>query len=158
MPYKDYETQKAHAREYYAKNKDRVKEQRKSASEIYRKVNREKLNARSKAWYEANKSRAHAYTIAWYKNNPHIACANTNKREASKISRTPVWLTDDDLFIIKEAYLLARQRTLSMGVKWHVDHIIPLRGMLVSGLHVPSNLQVIPAKLNLVKNNKYTPA
>ena len=56
---------------------------------------------------------------------------------------------------IKQAYELAILRTKKFGFLWHVDHIIPLNGVNVSGLHVIENIQVIPAAENLLKNNKY---
>jgi 5-methylcytosine-specific restriction endonuclease McrA len=43
----------------------------------------------------------------------------------------------------------------STGVQWHVDHIIPLQGKNVSGLHVPENLQVIQGSLNIKKGNRF---
>lgn len=78
------------------------------------------------------------------------------KRRAAKLSRTPVWLTEEDTWLIKEFYLLAEEREKYIGIKWHVDHIIPLQGKLVSGLHIPQNLQVISAKENISKSNKFT--
>jgi hypothetical protein len=69
--------------------------------------------------------------------------------------RIPKWITPKDIKVMKKLYAQATRKTLATGVKYHVDHIIPLRGKLVSGLHVPSNLQVISAKENLVKNNTY---
>lgn len=78
----------------------------------------------------------------------------TARRRASRIKRTPEWLKEDDFWIIKEAYNLAKLRSKMFGFKWHVDHIIPLQGRLASGLHVPTNLQVIPWLDNQKKHNK----
>jgi hypothetical protein len=69
--------------------------------------------------------------------------------------RTPKWLTKDDLWMIKEAYDLSSLRTKMFEFSWHVDHVIPLQGETVNGLHVPTNLQVIPGTINLSKKNKY---
>ena len=77
------------------------------------------------------------------------------RRRAARIQRIPKWLTKDDLWLIKEAYELAALRTKMFGFKWHVDHIIPLQGKTVSGLHMIENLQVIPEKHNLSKHNKF---
>jgi hypothetical protein len=57
--------------------------------------------------------------------------------------------------VIAQAYELAALRTKMFGFQWEVDHAIPLQGKKVSGLHVPTNLQVIPATMNRQKNNRY---
>jgi hypothetical protein len=80
------------------------------------------------------------------------------KRRCAELKRTPAWLTENDRWMIEQAYELSVLRTKLFGFSWHVDHVIPLQGKYVSGLHVPTNLQVIPATENLRKANKHLPA
>ena len=77
--------------------------------------------------------------------NKTTKLANSKKRKLAKINRTPVWA---DLEKIKEIYN-------KCPTDYHVDHIIPLQGKLVSGLHVENNLQYLTATENLKKSNKY---
>lgn len=66
-----------------------------------------------------------------------------------------VWFTDElTKLVTEEAHSLRIMRNKLTNFDWHVDHVIPLNGKNVSGLHIWSNLQVIPATLNLSKRNK----
>jgi len=121
-----------------AENKDH--EGNRLAKEKYRINNRDKVNAATAKWAKNNRGKVMAYDA---------------KRKADKIQRTPKWLTEDDHWMIAQAYDIAALRTKTLGFPWHVDHIIPLRGKRVSGLHVPLNLQVIPWVDNLSKSNRY---
>ena len=76
------------------------------------------------------------------------------KRHADKLRRTPPWA---DTKAISAIYEQAQTLTELTGIPHHVDHVIPLRGKLVSGLHVETNLRVIPSHENQKKWNKFTP-
>ena len=76
-------------------------------------------------------------------------------RKLAKINRTPNWLTKDQKRQIEIEHQLAAWCTKVTGIKYHVDHIVPLQGKTVSGLHVPWNLQVIPASDNHKKSNRF---
>lgn len=73
---------------------------------------------------------------------------------AKRTKSTPVWQTHEDRRNIRAVYKMAKRLSKCLGVEHHVDHIVPLKGESVCGLHVPWNLQAIPAKLNLSKSNK----
>lgn len=114
--------------------------------------------ARSAEWRAANPDKVKAQTPlkrAYAKANPEKSAANLAKRRAAKLQRTPIWLSTDDFWLIEQAYEIAALRSKATNIAWHVDHIFPLQGELVSGLHVPTNLQVIPWFENLSKANKF---
>jgi 5-methylcytosine-specific restriction endonuclease McrA len=74
------------------------------------------------------------------------------KRHASKLQRTPPWA---DMQAIRALHAEAQRMTMETGVAHHVDHIVPLRGRLVSGLHVHNNLQILTGSENSSKWNKF---
>jgi hypothetical protein len=119
------------------------------------KANPEKIKANTAERYKNNPDKQKAASAAWDKANPGKATAKSNKRRSAKLQRTPAWLTPFDLLKIKCIYQVAAMRTRESGEVWHVDHIIPLQGKNVSGLHVPSNLQIIRGVENLKKNAQF---
>jgi hypothetical protein len=89
------------------------------------------------------------------KNNKDKAAARGAKRRALKILATPTWLSASHYDEMRDLYTKSSQIAELTGILFHVDHIVPLQGELVCGLHVPWNLQVIPAYENLSKSNKH---
>lgn len=83
-----------------------------------------------------------------------VGCAKTAKRNAEVDRATSKWA---DLDKIKSIYRLAEKITKATGMQHHVDHIVPLHGKTVSGLHNEFNLQILTATENLKKHNKYWP-
>lgn len=77
----------------------------------------------------------------------------TSKRRAAKINATPKWLTQEQKTKIADFYWMAKDLQAVTGEVYEVDHIIPLQGKNVCGLHVPWNLQILPADLNRKKSN-----
>ena len=73
------------------------------------------------------------------------------KRRAAELQATPAWADGQQ---IQNIYRVARSLELKTGTKQHVDHIIPLRGKTVCGLHVEANLQVLSAPENIRKGNR----
>jgi hypothetical protein len=95
-----------------------------------------------------------AYNKAYQKANLHIKNAQTAKRKAAKLQATPLWV---DFEAIKAIYKQCAERTRITGIPHAVDHILPLQGKKVCGLHVAANLQILSATDNLKKSNKLLP-
>lgn len=108
-------------------------------------------------WRAANPSKAAASVAAWRKANPDKTAAYTASRKASKLQRTPKWLSLKQLALIEEMYLNAKLMSAFDGQIYHVDHIVPLQGKTVSGLHVPWNSQLLTASENASKHNRTWP-
>ena len=122
---------------------------------VWRKNNPNKVKQHNDTQYTNNTQKIKDSVRRWGKNNPVKILVATRKQQAKRLMRCPKWLTSDDHWMIQQAYELAALRTKVFGFSWHVDHIVPLQGKLVSGLHVPHNLQVIPGIENVRKANYF---
>lgn len=91
----------------------------------------------------------------WRQRNKGTVNSWTAFRYARKKQRTPLWLSDTDIEKIKCYYQVAAMYTKEGIETWSVDHIVPLNGNIVSGLHVPYNLRVIPQVENSSKGNNW---
>jgi 5-methylcytosine-specific restriction endonuclease McrA len=110
----------------------------------------------AEAWRSPAKHKiVKSYRYAADNNNKPRRNAITAKRHSAKLKRTPPWLTEYHLSQIKRFYQEAKELESSTGIKHHVDHIVPLQGKNVSGLHVPWNLQILTAVENCSKNNSF---
>ena len=162
----------AQQKEYREANKDKILAQQKA----YREANKEKILAQKKAYREANKDKIKAYREAnkdkikayceankdrFSVNYKAWALANYDKiREKNLLRRKlknklqrPSWYNSK---LVNKIYNKCHKLNKIAGfIKYHVDHIVPLQGKNVSGLHVQGNLQIILASVNISKGNKF---
>lgn len=138
----------------------------------WRAANPDKLRAYSKKWIEANPEKRAEAVKNWRKRNPEkVAAMNakagarwskenagrrnalTNKRRAALRQRMVPWADHEAIAAVYED---AARLTRETGVPHEVDHIVPLQGRLVSGLHVHQNLRVILRSENRAKQNRWS--
>lgn len=135
--------------QYKKDNPEYVAKQREKAAEWF------KNNPDYKdQWYQDNKGAISISRAKYYKDNTDVLKARNAKSRAARLKRAVDWADD---WKIRQFYIVAQKLTDMYGVEFHVDHIIPLQGKLVSGLHVENNLQIITATENLRKHNKFIP-
>jgi hypothetical protein len=123
-------------KQYRRENAAKIKKTTKNCKE----KNPEKYRQLKKQWFAANKDKKRMYRLDYL---------------ARKKNRKPVWFGELDAFVMSEAHNLANLRKHFFGFQWSVDHVIPMRGKKVSGLHVYNNVQVIPSAVNSQKHNSY---
>jgi superfamily II RNA helicase len=120
----------------------------------------------AKKWYQENKEHRYQYNAeyyaqdreqqlarraAWAKDNPGKVNALISKRTHRINNQTPPWANLD---AIREIYERAATLTQETGIKHHVDHMIPIQGKTVCGLHWEGNLQILTATENQKKSNR----
>lgn len=124
----------------------------KAAGKRYYEKNRQAVIARAAARPAEEKRRLQAE----YKDrNVDVVRADTSVRKRRHREATPKWLTPAERLQMRNLYVQARKMTELTRERYVVDHIVPLRGESVCGLHVPWNLRVITQEENLKKSNKH---
>lgn len=137
------EEKKEYHRTYYQNNKIKWQGLRKWA------LNNPEKNRESKAaWRARNREKHNSYNRLWSKRNKGKVTAYARAYQLLKLHRIPKWLSDKDRQLIMDFY---ENRPIGQ----HVDHIVPLKGKTVSGLHVPWNLQYLSAEENIKKSNLF---
>jgi hypothetical protein len=132
-------------------NNRKWRERNPEAFRDWHKQNAEHRSAYFKAWREQNLEQRARSIAAWGRENRHRVNANNAKRIAAKYRATVAWADRD---AIRAFYAEAARLTDETGIRHEVDHIYPLQGELVCGLHCEANLQILTKEENIRKLNR----
>ncbi len=126
---------------WYQRNKEKVLKQ----SKAYYEGNKGKVLGRHKKWRDNHKAYQAEYDKNWREQNRGKARAKVRGYQAKKLRALPAWAD-------KKA-IVAFYSNCPDG--FEVDHIVPIQGKIVCGLHVLENLQYLPINVNRSKSNKF---
>lgn len=126
-----------------------------NATKITYQENKEKRLVKSKQYYQANKVKRNQQNKEWYRNHPDANNRKSAAYRARKLNATPNWLNASQKSHIKVIYELANILNSWGYDRMDVDHIVPLKGENVCGLHVGWNLQIVSHQHNIEKRNKH---
>lgn len=115
---------------------------------------RAKYTASSVAWQRKNPIKLAQYQRAQNIKRPGNRNLWTMNYRTAKANRMPKWLNDGQMFELESVYTYC-SALRKVGLDYHVDHVVPLRGKSISGLHVPWNLQILPGSENMSKGNTF---
>jgi len=118
---------------------------------LYKSTRKDQTRLYNEAWSKDNSDKKKLATKSWTKANyDKVLSYNASRRSERKLATLSGYCKE-----IEEIYWLARDLRTITGESYQVDHIVPLKGKNVCGLHVPWNLQILPADLNMSKGNRY---
>ena len=137
----------AYNKEWRQQNAERVSAQKKA------RYDRERNNEQMRAYRRKNPEKIKVIQQRSYRNNPGLYISHAIKRAARMVKQTPAWANQD---AINAIYRQCREFR-DAGIDCEVDHIYPLKGKLVSGLHCEANLQIISTFENRSKSNRSPP-
>lgn len=135
---------------YKAKHRKDNAERNIAYSKAYREENKEELKAKR----DSRKERKKELDRVYCQENKEKIAAKSARRRAYRTNATPNWASKE---AILEIYAEARRLTEETGIQHHVDHIIPLKSKIVSGLHCEANLQILTFSENCSKSNVVWP-
>jgi len=146
---------------YYAANRERIlartaeayasSGEKRAAKAAYRDANREKIAAWWEAYSAANREAIREGRTRWASANPGKVAEAKTRRRIAESRAIPAWA---NISLVAAYYTMAAAMTKASGVRHEVDHIEPLRGKHVCGLHNEFNLQVVRGRENARKGNR----
>ena len=118
----------------------------------WRRENPERMRAFRQRWHEANPGKTRSAIDSWHKRNPDKHAARLAKRRATQKKATPKWADSDAISLI---YRMAAVAKITFDKRVEVDHVVPLMGKNVRGLHWERNLQLLFTSANRRKSAKW---